>query len=114
MSRTKPKGEVVGWEVKVKYGSFTVELIYQNAVTRAYTYQFNDEDGVFDGINKFAKHRAPREIRQEIFDALVHEEIMSQLLAEARYKKTGKVNSPYDGSRFASVQRMAEGSPLEG
>ena len=114
MSRTKPRGDIVGWEVKVKYGSFTVELVYQNMVRRSYTYQFNDEDGVFKGLAKFAKHRAPREILQEVFDALVHEEIMSQLLAEARYKKTGKIDSPYDGSRFASVQRMAEGSPLEG
>ena len=114
MSRTKPKGELIGWDIKVRYGSFTIELIYANKVKRAYTYQFSTYDEIFDGLDKFAKRNAPAQIRQEVFDALVHEEICSQLLAEERYSKTGKVASPYDGARFTPVQRVETGSPLEG
>jgi hypothetical protein len=114
MSRTKPKGDIIGWEIKVNYGYFTVELIYQNQVRRAYTYQFHNYDEVFDGLDKLAKRNVPRQIFQEIFDELVHEEILSTLLAEERYKKTGKVNSPYDGKRFSLVQRVEKESPVEG
>ena len=114
MSRTKPKGEIIGWEVTVKYGSFTVELLYQNQVRRAYTYQFHTYDEIFNGLDKFAKHDAPKQIRQEVFDALVHEEICSQLLAEERYEKTGKIYSPYDGQRFTPVQRVETEGALEG
>ena len=114
MSRTKPKGEIIGYEVKVNYGTFTVELLYQNQVRRAYNYQFRTYDEVFDGLDKLAKHNVPRQIFQEIFDELVHEEILSTLLAEERYKKTGKIKSPYDGKRFAPVQRVETEGPVEG
>ena len=110
----RPHGEQIGWEVLVRYGSFTVELLYANKVKRAYTYQFNDIDGVFDGMDKLRKHDVSKQILQEVFDALVHEEIFGQLVAEERYRKTGTIESPYDGARFSPVQRVAQESPVEG
>jgi len=112
--RSKPHGEQIGWEVLVRYGSFTVELLYANKVKRAYTYQFNDMDGVFDGMDKLRKHDVSKQILQEVFDELLHAEILSELLTEERYKKTGSLADTYERSRIANLQRVEKENTVEG